>query len=115
MTPRNFAIDPTGKWLFVANQESNEIRLLRIDSSSGPAFSRQSFAEALARINHPDLMLGIPLYSDIGSEHDYVVQARGAFEDTVLGLYNLARADVPVEIPVLSLKFRLGCLTLRTL
>jgi hypothetical protein len=78
-------------------------------------FSRQSFAEALARINHPDLMLGIPLYSDIGSEHDYVVQARGAFEDTVLGLYNLARADVPVEIPVLSLKFRLGCLTLRTL
>jgi His-Xaa-Ser system radical SAM maturase HxsC len=45
-------------------------------------------------------MLGIPLYSDVDSEHDYVVQARGAFEETVLGLHNLARYNVPVEIRV---------------
>jgi His-Xaa-Ser system radical SAM maturase HxsC len=45
-------------------------------------------------------MLGIPLYSDVDSEHDYVVQAKGAFEETVLGLHNLGRYNVPVEIRV---------------
>jgi len=35
-------------------------------------------------------MLGIPLYSDIDDEHDFVVQASGAFEETLHGLYNLA-------------------------
>jgi His-Xaa-Ser system radical SAM maturase HxsC len=45
-------------------------------------------------------MLGIPLYSDVDSEHDYVVQAKGAFEETVLGIHNLARYCVPVEIRV---------------
>jgi His-Xaa-Ser system radical SAM maturase HxsC len=45
-------------------------------------------------------MLGIPLYSDIDSEHDYVVQAQGAFEETVIGLHNLARYQIPVELRV---------------
>jgi 6-phosphogluconolactonase len=34
-TPRHFAIDPSGKWLFAANQDSNDIVLFRIDPSSG--------------------------------------------------------------------------------
>jgi len=34
-TPRNFAIDPTGQWLLAANQDSNNINLLRIDQRSG--------------------------------------------------------------------------------
>jgi 6-phosphogluconolactonase len=33
--PRNFAIDPTGKWLFAANQESDNIQLFRIDPNTG--------------------------------------------------------------------------------
>jgi len=32
-------------------------------------------------------MLGIPLYSDDSTVHDYVVQAKDAFEQTVLGLH----------------------------
>jgi 6-phosphogluconolactonase len=35
MTPRNFAIDPTGTFLLVANQNSNNIVTFRIDSSTG--------------------------------------------------------------------------------
>jgi 6-phosphogluconolactonase len=34
-TPRNFAIDPTGKFLLAANQESNNIVILRIDPTTG--------------------------------------------------------------------------------
>jgi 6-phosphogluconolactonase len=33
--PRNFEIDPTGKFLFVANQDSNNIVVFRIDPNSG--------------------------------------------------------------------------------
>src|SRR6266853_567429 len=68
--------------------------------TNGRLFYYREFARKLSAINHPDIMLGIPLYSDIDSEHDYVVQAKGGFEETVLGLHNLARFGVPVEIRV---------------
>ena len=68
--------------------------------TNGRLFYYRTFAKALGEISHPDMMLGIPLYSDIDAEHDYVVQAKGAFEETVLGIHNLARYSVPVEIRV---------------
>jgi len=34
-TPRSFAIDPTGSYLFAANQGSNKIVVFRIDSKTG--------------------------------------------------------------------------------
>lgn len=33
--PRNFAIDPSGEWLYAAGQNSNSIAALRIDNKSG--------------------------------------------------------------------------------
>jgi His-Xaa-Ser system radical SAM maturase HxsC len=68
--------------------------------TNGRLFYYREFARRLGEIAHPDLMLGIPLYSDVDSEHDYVVQAKGAFEETVLGLHNLGRYNVPVEVRV---------------
>jgi His-Xaa-Ser system radical SAM maturase HxsC len=68
--------------------------------TNGRLFYYSSFARSLALIDHPDLMLGIPIYSDIDHEHDFVVQAGGAFDQTVIGLLNLARYRVPVEIRV---------------
>ncbi|RZA03956.1 MAG: lactonase family protein [Sphingobacteriaceae bacterium] len=37
-TPRNFIIDPTGKFLIVANQGSNTVNVLSIDQKSGRIF-----------------------------------------------------------------------------
>jgi His-Xaa-Ser system radical SAM maturase HxsC len=68
--------------------------------TNGRLFYYREFARRLAEIAHPDLVLGIPLYSDVDSEHDYVVQAKGAYEETVIGLHHLARYGVPVEIRV---------------
>jgi 6-phosphogluconolactonase len=34
-TPRNFMIDPTGRWLLVANQNGNNVVLFRIDPQTG--------------------------------------------------------------------------------
>jgi MoaA/NifB/PqqE/SkfB family radical SAM enzyme len=44
--------------------------------------------------------LGIPLYSDDSTIHDYVVQAKDAFDQTVQGLHQLARHSIRVEIRV---------------
>jgi His-Xaa-Ser system radical SAM maturase HxsC len=66
--------------------------------SNGRRFSNAAFARSLAEVCHPDLMIGIPLYSDLAEEHDYVVQAHGAYDDTIRGILNLKRRGVRVEL-----------------
>ncbi|XYI02570.1 His-Xaa-Ser system radical SAM maturase HxsC [Sorangium sp. So ce1128] len=66
--------------------------------SNGRRFADPSFARVVGDVEHPDLMFGIPLYSDLPEEHDYVVQARGAFDETVRGILNLKRRRVRVEL-----------------
>ena len=68
--------------------------------TNGRLFFYDDFARKLGEIGHHDLMLGIPLYSDVDSEHDYVVQAKGAFEETIIGLHNLERSGVDIELRV---------------
>jgi His-Xaa-Ser system radical SAM maturase HxsC len=68
--------------------------------TNGRMFFYRLFARRLGALQHPDLVLGIPLYSDIDSEHDYIVQAKGAFEETVLGLHHLSQFGVNVEIRI---------------
>ena len=68
--------------------------------SNGRSFRNFDYAKAFGRLQHPDLMIGIPLYSDISSKHDYVVQADGAFDDTIRGIINLKTVGVKVEIRV---------------
>jgi His-Xaa-Ser system radical SAM maturase HxsC len=68
--------------------------------TNGRQFKDAAFAQQLAATGHHDLMLGIPLYSDIDSFHDYVVQARGAFDQTMEGFYNLAKVGLRLELRV---------------
>lgn len=68
--------------------------------TNGRAFAWRSFSDRFSEIEHSKLVLGIPLYSDFYAEHDYIVQAQNAFSQTVLGMYNLARLGVRIEIRV---------------
>jgi His-Xaa-Ser system radical SAM maturase HxsC len=68
--------------------------------SNGRNFKNLEIAQALAETHHPDLMIGIPLYADVASIHDFVVQADGAFDETIEGILNLKRCGVRVEIRV---------------
>src|SRR5258705_335633 len=49
-TPRNFAIDPTGKFLLAANQESNNIVTFRIDAITGALSPTGDVVEAPAPV-----------------------------------------------------------------
>jgi His-Xaa-Ser system radical SAM maturase HxsC len=68
--------------------------------SNGRRFADRTYAARLAQVRHPDFMVGIPLYADIASHHDFVVQADGAFDQTMIGYHNLARYGVRIEVRV---------------
>jgi His-Xaa-Ser system radical SAM maturase HxsC len=68
--------------------------------TNGRMFSYRAVVKRLAEAGHSQLTLGIPLYSDHCVVHDYVVQAQGAFDQTMIGLHNLARFKQAVEIRV---------------
>ncbi len=68
--------------------------------SNGRMFRYQSLSKAVARIGHPDFMIGIPLYSDLPDQHEFVVQAKGAYDQTVRGILNLKRYNQKIELRV---------------
>lgn len=68
--------------------------------TNGRTFAWPAFTARLAGVRHPNFILGIPLYSDDPTIHDYVVQSRDAFDQTVLGLHQLARYGLRIEIRV---------------
>ena len=68
--------------------------------TNGRRFAWSDFTRQLAAIGHPNLSLGVPLYSDVATDHDYIVQAKDAFDQTIMGLHNLARWGQRVEIRV---------------
>lgn len=68
--------------------------------TNGRAFKANDYAAAFSAIGHHDLMFGIPIYSDQSDQHDYVVQADGAFDETIRGIINLKRQKLRVEIRV---------------
>jgi His-Xaa-Ser system radical SAM maturase HxsC len=68
--------------------------------SNGRNFSDLAFAKSYAETAHPDIMVGIPIYSADPSLHDYIVQSKGAFDEAILGVLNLKRLNQKVEIRV---------------
>lgn len=76
--------------------------------TNGINFKDLSFARKLAEINHPALVLCIPLYADNDSEHDRIIAKRGGFYETINGLHNLAlfRQKIEIRIVVQALNFK---------
>ena len=68
--------------------------------SNGRAFADHRVVAAWTGIKHPNLTVGIPIYSAVDNVHDYVVQAAGAFDETVLGILKLKDRGGRVEVRV---------------
>ena len=68
--------------------------------SNGRRFVDWDFASSYATIDNPNMMVGIPLYGAEPALHDYVVQAHGAFDETVRGILNLGQLRQRIEIRV---------------
>lgn len=73
-----------------------EIHLL----TNGRAFADKEYARRLAACGTDHILLGIPLHSDYAGDHDAITQVKGSFDETLLGLYNLARYGFGIELRV---------------
>ena len=79
--------------------------------TNGRTFAWNNMAERLAQVDLKRLMLGVPVYADYYQVHDYIVQAKNAFNQTILGLHNLARYNQRIEIRVVLHKQSIPRLT----
>ncbi len=68
--------------------------------TNGRAFANSQIVGAWKDIGHPNLTAAIPLYASVDHIHDHVVQALGAFDETVLGILKLKDRGQRVEIRV---------------
>jgi His-Xaa-Ser system radical SAM maturase HxsC len=66
--------------------------------TNGRAFASDEIVRAWAGVRHKHLMAGIPIYSAVDAVHDYVVQAQGAFNETMLGILRLKDNGQRVEV-----------------
>ncbi|MCD8377721.1 MAG: His-Xaa-Ser system radical SAM maturase HxsC [Candidatus Gastranaerophilales bacterium] len=60
--------------------------------------------QKLAEIKNCDITFGIPLYSPVSEEHDFITGVRGSFCQTIKGLYNLAKYRQKIELRVVILR-----------
>lgn len=68
--------------------------------SNGRMFSDIQFAKRLKDVGGDNLFIGIPLHSDYIGDHDLIAGVNGAYDETMLGLYNLSTAGVEIELRV---------------
>ena len=68
--------------------------------TNGRRFADPEFTCRYTAVGLPDIMAGIPLYAPEPGLHDFIVQAVGAFNETVHGILNLASLGQAVEIRV---------------
>ena len=79
--------------------------------TNGRSFAWRNFTKRLAALDLQQLMLGIPVYSDYYQVHDYIVQAHNAFDQTILGLHNLALYNQRIEIRIVLHRLSIPRLT----
>jgi His-Xaa-Ser system radical SAM maturase HxsC len=72
--------------------------------SNGRRFADAEFARRYAAVGLSDIMVGIPVYAPEPGLHDFIVQADGAFDETIHGILNLAALGQAVEIRVVIQK-----------
>lgn len=66
--------------------------------TNGRAFKNMKLVEKITSIGHSKLLFCIPLYAANYEQHDYIVGSKGAFVDTIKGIFNLFRMRQLVEI-----------------
>lgn len=75
---------------------NTEIHIL----SNGRAFVDGDYAQRLADVGGGKLVVGVPFHSDYSKDHDIIAGCKGSFNETMLGLYNLASVGIYIELRI---------------
>jgi His-Xaa-Ser system radical SAM maturase HxsC len=68
--------------------------------TNGRAFSDIHYVNSLYETGTENILLGIPLHSDYSGDHDAISQISGSYNETMKGLYNLARFGFIIELRI---------------
>lgn len=68
--------------------------------SNGRRFKDGSFTSKVVDAVGSDFFVGVPLHSDYEKDHNLIAGDDNAFEETMLGLYNLASRNVEIELRI---------------
>lgn len=68
--------------------------------SNGRTFVDHTFAHQLKLTGGEKIFVGVPLHSDYIIDHDKIAGVKGAYNETMLGLYNLADEGIAIELRV---------------
>ena len=79
--------------------------------SNGRYLAFKDIANEIGKIDNQKFMIAIPLYADVPEVHDYIVQAKGAFDQTINGIYNAYRNNISIEIRIVLHKQSIPRLT----
>ena len=75
--------------------------------TNGRVFCSKEYTELYKSTRPPKMFVGIPLHGHNDLVHDSIVQSRGAFEETILGIKNLlaTRATIELRLVVSKLNY----------
>ncbi|NLM66198.1 MAG: His-Xaa-Ser system radical SAM maturase HxsC [Enterococcus sp.] len=68
--------------------------------SNGRKFADMLYCSGFLNVNRNNLLVGIPLHSDFSGDHDKTTQVKGSYNETMKGLYNLGRLNIPIELRI---------------
>lgn len=68
--------------------------------TNGRMYAYKDFTREIAGVGLSKFLSAVPLYASNAADHDYIVQSKGAFDETIVGLYNAAENGLDVEIRV---------------
>lgn len=68
--------------------------------SNGRAFSDRDYTHRLQEVADGKVCVGVPFHSDYPGDHDMIAGAKGAYTETLLGLYTLASEQIEIELRI---------------
>lgn len=68
--------------------------------TNGRAYTNEKFVKSIAEVAKDYFISEIPIYSSYYAQHDYVVQSKNAFFETIEGFYNCAKYGLKTEVRV---------------
>lgn len=68
--------------------------------SNGRHFKDMAYTRKVVEAGGDKLVIGVPLHSDYEGDHDLIAGAKGAYTETILGLYNIAMHGGCVELRI---------------
>lgn len=72
--------------------------------TNGRAFHNENFTKQVSLISNGYLVLEIPLYHSYYAKHDYIVQSKNAFFETIEGFYRCAQYNISTEVRIVISK-----------